>query len=579
MRAGASRRWAAAGLTALAGTLAIVAQFTPLGATLDSDEFGLPAAAPFDRLLAFAGGLAMLALARGMYRGNRRAADIALVIVLMLGLARWVEGQGLADVGLDLGAAGLLALSRDAFPVVRPIRPVLAPGAVGVGAGAVAYALHTGIQLHRTGGTDVDRAVSLAGHVVRGAGHGLATGAWWLAPTSALPAALDILVAVTLGAAGLSLLALLRPQPGSEGHTGAEHRRAAELVARLGTDSLDPFALRADKSFHFAAGGFLAYRTLRQTAVVAGDPIAPAGRAAEVLGSFLTHAEQRGWEVVVTAASSRRARELTGLGMRSIPIGEEAVVDPRRFSLEGRRVRKVRQSVARVARYGWTVETVSGERITEALLEELGALEADWRSRQKRLYGFAMTLGRIWGAEEDSRSLYVIARDADQRLRAFMRFAEFSGGLSLDVMRRASGELPNGLNEALVVAALSHAREHNVHRVSLNFAGLAHIMAADAALSRGQRVLRTVLRRAHGRFQLERLVRFNSKFDPAWEMRYLLYRGRTRLPVAALRVLQAEAYVRPPRSRALRTRWEPAPLEAGSVPATTTQPPLRPADT
>lgn len=579
MRPGAWRRWVAAGLTALAGTLAIVAQFTPLGATLDSDEFGLPVSAPFDRLLAFAGGIGMLALARGMHRGNRRAADIALVVVVVLGLGRWVEGQGLADVGLDLGAAALLALSRDAFPVMRPLRPVLAPGAVAVVAGAAAYALHTGVQLHRPGGTDVDRAVSLAGHVVRGAGHGLVSNTWWLAPTGSVPAALDVLMAVTLGACALSLRALLRPQPGSEGHGPAEHRRAAELVARFGTDSLDPFALRADKSFHFAAGGFLAYRTLRETAVVAGDPIAPPGRAADVLSSFLAFAEARGWDVVVTAVSRRRAPELVRLGMRSIPIGEEAVVDPRRFSLEGRGVRKVRQSVARVARHGWSVETVAGEAVTASLLAELTALEVDWRSRQKRLYGFAMTLGRLWGADEDRRSLYVLARDADGRLRAFLRFAEFSGGLSLDVMRRGVGEQPNGLNEALVVAAIAHAREHDVHQVSLNFAGLAHIMAADAALSGGQRVLRAALRRAHGRFQLERLVRFNAKFDPEWQTRHLLYRGRTKLPVAALRVLQAEAYVRPPRVRALSRRWEPRAVQPGALPATTTRSPLRPADT
>lgn len=579
MRPGAWRRSAAAGLTALAGALAIIAQFTPLGATLDSDEFGLPAAAPFDRLLAFAGGIGMLALARGMHRGNRRAADIALVVVLVLGLGRWVEGQGLADVGLDLGAAALLALSRDAFPAVRPLRPVVAPGAVAVVTGAAAYALHTSVQLQRTGGTDVDRAVTLAGHVVRGAGHGLVSGAWWLAPTGPLPVALDVLVAATLSAAGLCLRALLRPQAGSEGHDPAEHRRAAELVARFGTDSLDPFALRADKSFHFAAGGFLAYRTLRETAVVAGDPVAPPGRAADVLSSFLAFAEARGWDVVVTAVSGRRAPELVGLGMRSIPIGEEAVVDPRRFTLEGRGVRKVRQSVARVERHGWSVETVAGEAVTASLLAELTALEVDWRSRQQRLYGFAMTLGRLWGADEDRRSLYVLARGADGRLRAFLRFAEFSGGLSLDVMRRAVGEQPNGLNEALVVAAIAHAREHDVHQVSLNFAGLAHIMAADAALSGGQRVLRAVLRRAHGRFQLERLVRFNAKFDPEWQTRHLLYRGRTKLPVAALRVLQAEAYVRPPRVRALSRRWEPRAVQPGTLPATTTRSPLRPADT
>ena len=41
----------------------------------------------------------------------------------------------------------------------------------------------------------------------------------------------------------------------ADGHTALEHLRAAALVAAHGSDSLDPFALRADKRFHFAAGG------------------------------------------------------------------------------------------------------------------------------------------------------------------------------------------------------------------------------------------------------------------------------------------------------------------------------------
>ena len=46
-------------------------------------------------------------------------------------------------------------------------------------------------------------------------------------------------------------------------------------------------------------------------------------------------------------------------------------------------------------------------------------------------------------------------------------------------MRRAA-EVPNGLTEALVVAAIEHAKKRGLGSVSLNFAGFAHIMAADA---------------------------------------------------------------------------------------------------
>ncbi len=119
--------------------------------------------------------------------------------------------------------------------------------------------------------------------------------------------------------------------------------------------------------------------------------------------------------------------------------------------------------------------------------ESSSEVEADWRARQKRLIGFAMTLGRLAGADERNGGIYVLGRDPDGRLRSFLRFASYLDGLSLDLMRRA-GEEPNGLTEALVVAAIERAREAGLRSVSLNFAGFAHVMAADAALSRSQRL-------------------------------------------------------------------------------------------
>ena len=384
--------------------------------------------------------------------------------------------------------------------------------------------------------------------------HALAAGSWWLRSGDPLSIALDAL-AVTAFAAGAAFLhILLRPAGAEEGHTPEEHALAATLVREHGRDSLAPFLLREDKSFFFAHGGVLAYRTLRDTAVVSSDPVGPPGCEPLILRDFLRRAEGRGWAVVMTAASERHLAGYRELGLRAICIGNEAVVDPAAFTLDGRSMRKVRQSVHRLERRGWSIEVASEPE--PALRGELEQLERSWRAGQSRLQGFAMTLGRLGSG--DCPSLYVIARGPDGRVSAFLHFLAYRGGLSLDAMRRLGGE-PNGLNEALVARSLEHARALGMSEVSLNFAGFAHVMAADAALSRRQRVLRFCLERLHGRFQLERLATFNRKFMPASRPRYLIYAERTHLPVAALRVLQAEAYIRPPRSRPLRSGWQPLP--------------------
>jgi lysyl-tRNA synthetase class 2 len=50
-------------------------------------------------------------------------------------------------------------------------------------------------------------------------------------------------------------------------------------------------------------------------------------------------------------------------------------------------------------------------------------------------------------------------------------------------------------------------------------------------------------------FQLERLLRFNAKFHPRWQPRYLLFAGAAQLPRVALGALWAEGQLPAPRLR------------------------------
>lgn len=367
----------------------------------------------------------------------------------------------------------------------------------------------------------------------------------------ALVLVLDALIASLLAA---TLIATRRPalaDPLTD--SAADLAAARALVAQHGEDSIAPFILRPDKAFAFAAGGVLAYRLIGRTAVVSGDPVAAPGARATVLAGFLAHARERGWRVVLYGASASELAHYRRLGLHAVQAGEEAVVCPQRFSLEGRAVRKLRQSVHRVDRRGWQITACDGAEIDPGTEAELDALEARWRAAQPRLLGFAMGMGAFEGGIA-AGDLYLLARDPEGRLGACMRFIAHRGKLSLDTMRRV-GETPNGLNEALVCRALEVARARGVTEVSLNYAGLAHLVREPAAggwLRR--RVVALAMAPLARRFQMERLVRFNEKFAPEWRPRYLVYGPRRSLPGAVVRVLQAEGYLPQPRGAGRRGR-------------------------
>jgi lysyl-tRNA synthetase, class II len=491
--------------------------------------------------------MALLCLSWGVLRGRRRASRAAVAVLGALVIVHAAKGLDYEEALIALGAAAVLAAGlRASARGRRPSRAAVALVLALIGA-AGAYCVLLSAYLRDSGGP-VSAALARAADSLLD-GDRLAT-----QPAVRLP--VHVFVGVGIVAVAVALRALFAPARARDGHDWAEHGRAAELVAAHGEDSISPFLLRADKAFFFAHGGLLAYRTLRETAVVSGDPVGPPGTAAAIVASFMTFAAERGWDVVVLGARAEHLPAYHGLGLRSLRIGSEAVVDAQAFSIAGRARKTVRKAVHRIERHGWTIELVPAAGLDAKLVAEVDAVERAWRRHHRQLYGFAMASDRLWGAPEDAEDLYALARSPTGELRAFQRYVPFRDGLSLDAMRRLDDE-PNGICDALVAAVLAHARERGLREVSLNFAGFAHLMAAETLERRSQRLGRWALQRMHGRFQLERLLRFAAKFGPTQRPRYLIFTRYTRLPLAGFRVMQAEAYFRPLPASPRQDAWRP----------------------
>jgi lysyl-tRNA synthetase class 2 len=103
---------------------------------------------------------------------------------------------------------------------------------------------------------------------------------------------------------------------------------------------------------------------------------------------------------------------------------------------------------------------------------------------------------------------------------------------------RRDRSTPNGLTEFMVVSAVEALRERGIDEVSLNFAPFARLIHGPAGAA--ERVLGRIASAADRWFQVERLYRFNAKFHPSWEPRYLLYEGLLGLPRAGLAVMWVE---------------------------------------
>jgi lysyl-tRNA synthetase, class II len=361
---------------------------------------------------------------------------------------------------------------------------------------------------------------------------------------------IDVLIGSALITSVLAVRVILRPARIPSRDSGRALQAARAIVEKHGHDSLSPFILRPDKAFEFGAAGVLAYQVIGETAIVSGDPIAPGDSAPEVLAQFKHSARARGWRVTLYGVSARHLPRYRSMGLRAICVGEEAVVHPERFTLEGRSVRKLRQSVHRVQRRGWGIAAYEGREIHAALEAEIDALEASWRASRRRVLGFAMGMGAYEPGVRPG-DLYLLARSPDGALHAVMRFISHCGRLSLDTMRRV-GETPNGLNEAMVCRALEIARDRGLTEVSLNYAGLAHLVRHQPSGTRRARAAGRIAVALLGRrFQMQRLVRFNEKFSPEWRRRYLVYESAPALPRSIFRVLQAEGYL-PQRRRLQR---------------------------
>jgi len=487
-------------------------------------------------------GLSQLALWRGLRRGQRQASAISgvlLVVAAVLHLARGFDG---AQSAVSLVLLAILIAKRAQFRASVDHRWRRSGALLLLGSVATTVALTTlaleGFLILDPDSTPVPVHLALLAVVERLIGT----------QTVALPHRLNSFLSPTLLGVGLALAAaalVVISRPVVDRRLRAERRsqmEARQLVGRHGTGTLDYFALRDDKQHFFSADTLVPYAVHAGVCLVSPDPIGPIENRARAWAAFCQYADAQGWIVAVLGADDTWLGTYRQAGMRSLYIGDEAVVDLHSFNLSGGQKKGLRQAVNRVARHGYTISFHDPRELDATLAEQIHSVMARSR-RGNHERGFSMTLGRLFDPE-DAGLLLAVAHDSDGAPVAFCQFvpAPGIGGYSLDLMRRDEGAHPNGLIDFVIVSTIEHLRGLGADSLGLNFATMRAVLAGETGDSVATRLQRRALRHLSGSMQIESLWRFSAKYEPEWVGRHLVFGSAEHILAVGLAVARAESW-------------------------------------
>ncbi len=502
----------AAGILLLSGLLNVVFAALWHVQSTRSVDYWLPFGVhPLSVVEALVGGLALLGLARGVRRGLRPVWVATIVLLVATTTDRLIQGRPPWGSTLALLFCLWLLIEHQHFRV-RP-----------------------------TGVSRVFIWMAAAGLFIiaatAGVGNLVASGHHQRFDTVFLLVVIVVLV-----------LLLLIAVPGRESRrTGTAREeafeRARSIIETHGGDTLDYFALRDDKSWFFTGDSLVAYSVINGVMLVSPDPIGPPQDRAEVWSDVMDMAQANNWQPSVLAASQSWLGIYRAAGLVDHYIGDEAIVDATQFSLKGKSMKSLRGAYNRMKKAGCRVECYqSTDDVPDDVRSQLLELMTETRQGEAER-GYSMTLSRIFDPR-DKGLLLAVCFGEDDRPLAFNQYVPAAqvDGYSLDLMRRTSDpDAPNGLTDFVIIETLQWMAERGLRGLGLNFATMRAVVAGESGDGPWTSLERNVLHHFSETLQIESLWRFNQKYDPLWNPRYVVTGPFLPLARSSLAIARAEA--------------------------------------
>ncbi|MEW6444741.1 MAG: bifunctional lysylphosphatidylglycerol flippase/synthetase MprF [Pseudomonadota bacterium] len=498
---------AMAGLTFLAGLILLASTATP---AMPGRREILEATVPLmlmeaSHVLTALVGLSLLILARGLQRRLNGAYIMTLVLSvagIALNLTKGVDYEEAIILGLV--ALALVASRKEFYRRTRLLDSPFSGGWLAAVVAAAAGMLAVVFFSFK----DVEY-----NHLL-----------WWqFAYEQDLGRALRATLGVGLGVVLLGLTLLLRPPSRVPHEPNPATLAHAEAIIRVQDNAYANLALLGDKSIMLNEDGdaFIMFGKRGGSFVAMGDPVGPAASVEDLAWRFRELVSREGGRIAFYQVRPENLPIYLDMGLMPLKIGEEAVVDLTRFSLEGKQGEDNRLQLNRGMRKGLAFELTPAARVDE-IMADLRRVSDDWlenrKAREKRF-----SLGYF--DEAYLRRFDTGVLRLEGRIIAFVTIlrTDTHGEVALDLMRHVS-DAPKETMRFLLLKLLMHFQAEGYRRFSLAMAPLSGLEDHPYAPV-WQRIGAMIYHRGGPYYNFQGLRQFKDKFKPDWEPRYLVTQG------------------------------------------------------
>jgi phosphatidylglycerol lysyltransferase len=318
-------------------------------------------------------------------------------------------------------------------------------------------------------------------------------------------------------------------------HTPGE--RAKILLELYGNSPVDYFKLDSDKLLFFSeeADGFVSYRISNGFAIVLEEPVCAEENKIIILQEFDAHCRKMGLKTAFYRVDENSISYFLSLKKRKLLIGQEAILEVEKFSLEGRDKKSLRNGLNSLQKKGFVTQVVKAPLPPE-LLAEMKSVSDEWLNgyhKKEFVFSQGMFSPKIGGHD------VIIVRDNDQQLKAFLNIIpDFSPGeVTYDLIRKTM-DAPGGCMDALVIELIGYAKEQGAKYLNL---GLVPMTGIEEPGSTAEQLMNYASQKLKRFRHYSGLRNFKEKYASVWHNKYLVYENDfdlLQLPIALNKVMQ-----------------------------------------